>query len=213
MKNNEYTVSSSQVRERLGITIYIVSGIFLAIILCIALIIVDEKTSSKQLYICFPICMFIFYVISMIYKKLNGIDTSYNHLKNSEISIYPVVSLMFLKYISYRYIRISIFLIMISITFSVSLYLFSQETFILPTNIIIFSLSILLTLRLKLIENRIMSGFFGNNKDEANELIQFILAHAERVDFTDGDGRPKKCFLPEELLSFESFSPAEEVRL
>jgi hypothetical protein len=41
-------------------------------------------------------------------------------------------------------------------------------------------------------------------------IIKFILSHADEVDFTDGNGKLKRCFLPEELLSTVSVPEGEK---
>ncbi len=58
-------------------------------------------------------------------------------------------------------------------------------------------------MRLKFIEKRVITGLFGTNNEEATELIKFILSNSEDIDFTDDSGRPKRCFLPEYLVSTE----------
>lgn len=40
----------------------------------------------------------------------------------------------------------------------------------------------------KLIEYRVKKGWYGRNRYEAKEIIDFIISHAEKQDFNDNDG-------------------------
>jgi len=58
----------------------------------------------------------------------------------------------------------------------------------------------------QLLRYRIRKGYYGTSEDEAREIIQFILEHAEDTDFTDGDGTKKLMPDPETELR-EEFVP------
>lgn len=62
----------------------------------------------------------------------------------------------------------------------------------------LFSVIILVLLNIQhfLLSYRIKKGYYANNVDEAFELIQFIVANSEKIDFSDGDGGMKRL-LPE----------------
>jgi hypothetical protein len=59
----------------------------------------------------------------------------------------------------------------------------------------------------QLLRYRIRKGYYGTNEDEAREIIQFILEHAEDTDFSSGDG-PKKIMPDPEIELQEDFVPA-----
>lgn len=49
----------------------------------------------------------------------------------------------------------------------------------------------------KLIDYRVMKGWYGKNKFEANEIINFIISHANKDDFNDSGGLKRVIPLPE----------------
>lgn len=64
--------------------------------------------------------------------------------------------------------------------------------------ILIISLALLaLHVDHKLIEYRIKKGFYGRNEYEAKEIINYIISHADKNDFNDGNGRKKLIPDPE----------------
>lgn len=60
-------------------------------------------------------------------------------------------------------------------------------------------LYLLLLLRDVVLQYRITHGLFGSNEYEAHALIEFLLENADKTDFTDGTGKLKPIFLPENL--------------
>jgi hypothetical protein len=52
----------------------------------------------------------------------------------------------------------------------------------------IFSLIAALRINQKVLEYRIRKGYYGSNEYEAREIIDFVLAHADKTDFIDGTG-------------------------
>jgi hypothetical protein len=55
----------------------------------------------------------------------------------------------------------------------------------------------------KILDYRIRKGYYGATEYEAMEIIQFILEHAEDIDFTDGTGTKKLMPDPEIVLGDE----------
>jgi hypothetical protein len=88
-------------------------------------------------------------------------------------------------------------LMVLAVTF---LYVFGAEVMGATPNvclvIVCLVLLILLILRDSLIRYRIERGYFGQNKNEARQLISFILKNTEKIDFTDSSGKPMKALLP-----------------
>ena len=46
---------------------------------------------------------------------------------------------------------------------------------------------------------RIKRGYYGTNQHEAKELLRFLIKHADKTDFSDGDGLKKIFPTPEEI--------------
>lgn len=55
----------------------------------------------------------------------------------------------------------------------------------------------LLYVNQKVLRYRIAKGYYGTNEYEVREIIQFILDHSDKTDFTDGDGMKKLMPDPE----------------
>lgn len=70
---------------------------------------------------------------------------------------------------------------------------FSYFTSSISIGIMIFFLFIMLSIIVKqqVFKYRIYKGFYGNNKREAREIIEFLLNHRDKVDFDD-KGKPKR---------------------
>ncbi len=64
------------------------------------------------------------------------------------------------------------------------------------------SICLVLILKLYILSFRIKHGYYGNNRKEAIEIINFIISQSENIDFTDGDGL-KKIFSKEDLKEFQ----------
>lgn len=48
-----------------------------------------------------------------------------------------------------------------------------------------------------LLEYRIRNGFFGTNRSEARDLIEYLASNSEDIDFTDGSGKLRRALEPE----------------
>lgn len=69
--------------------------------------------------------------------------------------------------------------------------------------IVVFLLAILF-INQKMLEYRVKKGYYGATEYEAREIIEFILNHADKTDFTDNDGLKKLMPDPEIELQRES---------
>ena len=59
---------------------------------------------------------------------------------------------------------------------------------------------VLLVVRERLLEYRIMNGLFGTNAYEARRMVQFMVANAESLDLPRGPGDAAQVLLPEQLI-------------
>lgn len=60
-------------------------------------------------------------------------------------------------------------------------------------------LYLLLLIKDAVLHYRVTHGLFGTNAYEARVMIDFLLENADKTDFTDGGGKLKQAFLPEQL--------------
>lgn len=213
MHENKGESSLTMLKERARVTFFLMAGMWIGLIASLAMTMFLSEPYMKYRKICYPISILVAYVASILSRKPGSISTLYEAFEYEGNKIYPVVSVMYLNFLTHKYTRAALLLIVNSVVFSLSLFLIDIEKYIISTNFIILVYAMLVISRLKLVERRILSGVFGDNPDEAMELINFILAHSDKVDFTDNDGRPKRCFLPEKLLATDQFPVGEQVTL
>jgi hypothetical protein len=62
----------------------------------------------------------------------------------------------------------------------------------------------------KLLEFRITHGYYGKNSYEAKEMIEFLISHSDKSDFSDGDGIKKLFPLPIPVTKKQSASISGE---
>ena len=68
----------------------------------------------------------------------------------------------------------------------------------------------LLFLKEALLEYRIRNGYFGTNRSEARELIEFLVKNSDDIDFTDGSGKLRRALEPEnQRQPLEGSQPAQ----
>jgi hypothetical protein len=77
-------------------------------------------------------------------------------------------------------------------------YAFGFET-MSNTIFIPLGLCFLLLIKDAVLHYRVTHGLFGTNAYEARMMIDFLLENADKTDFTDGNGKLKPAFLPEQL--------------
>jgi hypothetical protein len=70
----------------------------------------------------------------------------------------------------------------------------------------ILALALLLVLKLLVLLFRVRKGYFGTNSAEAREMIKFLIAHSENIDFNDPNGGLRRA-LSAELSESARFSP------
>jgi len=96
-------------------------------------------------------------------------------------------------------------LVLILSAVSLNYYIFAWIVSIpMDENILLVWIGIcsLLLLKLYILSFRIKHGYYGNNRKETIEIINFIISQSENIDFTDGDGL-KKIFSKEDLKEFQ----------
>lgn len=85
---------------------------------------------------------------------------------------------------------------------------FFNYPFIQPGIIATLSIPIILYLRKSLIQYRIVDGYFGSNRSEAIQLIQFIQQNSDDID-SDGGSQTKQVFPDKTLGETEAASGLE----
>jgi hypothetical protein len=204
--------STGGIKSRLNFARYISGGLWGGLIIAIAIIAFLPKEFWHLRWIFFPMSMVVCVIISYLYKPAGYIKSLYKELTIGDSSNITL-TVMYFNYLKFRYVRIFIYLLILSIIYSVITVYYINNQSIATVDLSAMILASLLLLRLDCIQKRILSGLFGTNAEEAKELIAFILAHSEDVDFTDGNGNLRKGFLPEEIAALELLPPGQEVRL
>lgn len=122
------------------------------------------------------------------------------------------VSIMYLDYIHRKYMRVVIYVILSTVVIGLGLFWINPNSSVYFLSVVPVCYCLILLARKSFISQRIMNGVFGTNAREAKELIQFIRMHCDIFDFKDGDGNPRRVFLPENLLeASEKFPRIREV--
>jgi uncharacterized membrane protein YfcA len=128
--------SITLLHERVRVMAFLVAGMLAGLITSFAIILYLPADYQDLKKLSFPICVLVFYIASILSKKPNTITTLYDELEHKGNKIQPVVTVMYLNYLSFKYSRISIFLILTSITFTSSLFLANINNYIISTNLI-----------------------------------------------------------------------------
>ncbi|MUI14133.1 hypothetical protein GJV26_16955 [Massilia dura] len=79
--------------------------------------------------------------------------------------------------------------------------------------LITFGLIILLLAKILVLTYRIRRGYFGGNKSEAREMINFLIANSDSIDFNDPNGGFKRALVPESYNSEQASNLWQGVRL
>ncbi len=202
MENKTFNEWKLFLRQRIYILIFIVAGMFLSLLSNQLIIIYLNKSYHYYGYFFFPIYIALFYAIAIATSKASSFPDLIN-AKNSSSGdrLNNAVSIIYAKYLRKKYLKISFSLIFIAVT--IELYFIFLELSLIKHifNLALIVCSLLLLFRLQIVTSRIQKGIFGTNKNEARELILFIINNADEIDFTNDDGRPKRAFLPEKLIS------------
>lgn len=204
--------NTAAIKSRLEFAKYISVGLWGGLIISVAIISFLPKEFWHLRWVFFPMSLAICIIKSFLFRPAGYIKTLYRALSVGN-SDNITLTVMYFNWLRFRYIRTFACLLILSLIYSlIVIHLFkNQDVVTIDLSIVI--LASLLLFRLRCIEKRVISGVFGSNEEEAKELIKFILAHSEDVDFTDGNGNPRRGFLPEKIVALELLPPAQEVRL
>lgn len=193
---------NNKLELRILVVFYLLSGFLVSIFFSAAVVALLPKDYHSYRFLGYPIGLMVAFsaaiVKRMVIDKRKIISAA---KKEKDKFLHEIVSKMYHIYLSRRYLKIASFVIISAfiIEIIVILVLPSSYFHFLAAVPIIYSLC--LFIRLKAISLRINMGVFGTIEKEVKELILFIASHSDKYDFTDTDGKPKKAFLPMNLLS------------
>jgi hypothetical protein len=165
-------MSQLPLREKARLASFLVWGTGLVLTVALAMTVFLSEPYLQYRAICFPIILFVSYMAAVLTRKAGSVSTLYDAIEAGGDRLYPVISVMFLNYLTHKYVRTSICLAIVSVLYSVSLLVIGEHEYIFAINFIILFYSVLLIIRLKAIENRVLSGVFGTTSQEAIELLK-----------------------------------------
>lgn len=208
--DNETKPTMSMVKARIASVLWVSMGLWGGLVVALAILFFLPKEYFGMRWVFFPISLIASATTYFLFISPSYVSSICKTLVPSK---QVTITIIFYNYLRYRYIRVTLCLAVLTITYYwLILYHLKMSPGIIP-GAVTSSLVIFLLLRLFAIERRVVTGHFGSNSDEAKELIAFILAHSEEVDFFDDDGTPKKGFLPEVLVSNDFVPNGHEVKL
>lgn len=203
---------STHLKERIKIISHMVTGLWAGLVVSAAVIMFLKQDLYHLRWIFFPLSILVCLIPYYLHKTPGSIKNILEKSPKDSSTISTTISVIYLNFLSYRYTRTIILLVLLSVVFSLLSIMYFDSKALLSVNSTVVFVATLLVIRMRLVDKRITYGLFGTNADEAKEIIKFILAHSKDIDLSGGDGKPRKCFLPEKVLSFDLVPPAGEVQ-
>jgi hypothetical protein len=90
-------------------------------------------------------------------------------------------------------------------------YVFGFQFIFFNASYVLLALYGLLLIKDAVLHYRVTHGLFGTNAYEAHVMIDFLLENAGKTDFTDGDGKLKQAFPPEQLREYNLRAEGQDV--
>lgn len=180
---------------------------YLSVIFQLAVVMLLPEEYFKYRFIGLPVIFAALFLIATL--RANTIDLKEYLKKISSKEGYPIISVIYGRFITKKYIKISSWLTALTIIFFILSLLIDILEKHMYLGIFPLTLALLLFARSQLVKLRIEAGTFGTNSSEAKELINFILSNYKDINFTDSNGNTKKAFLPENLLP-EQYNARED---
>jgi hypothetical protein len=154
-----------------------------AYIIVLNLLLDDSMVGNKYLK------TFAIYINASLFKSLVVISEKIVSAPKNEKKSNTIVGMMISKKMKNSSKAQSILFLSLLINLASSLIIDSQVNGLLC--VLIAFLLLCIQLDHKLIEYRIGKGLYGKNAFEAKEIIEFIIAHADKDDFNDSGGLKK----------------------
>lgn len=187
------------------IKLFMMSSLLALILILLHYLLIPQGNYYSKV-ILFPLTIALSMSVATLHHRSIDIKDYLKNLNNN--NAYNIISVLYSRYLWAVYKKTCLSLIVLAIVLGlISIKVDNLQDNLFLSLAPIFTIMILLC-RLKLIELRVSAGVFGTNSHEVKELISFINANSDEIDFTDSDGKLKRAFLPEHLLD-ESLNLSE----
>lgn len=97
------------------------------------------------------------------------------------------VSLTYLWYLREKGTRVKLALLFAATSFLIASLWFENAGLVQVAAVLV-AYAAFLAIKEAVVEYRVSNGLFGGTESEVRDLIKFIIDHAEKIDFTGGDG-------------------------
>lgn len=193
---------NDKLEDRILVVFYLLLWFLASIFFAASVVALLPKDFHSYRFLGYPIGLMV--VLSAVILKRAVIDKKKiisAVKKEKDKYLHSIVSKMYQIYLVKRYLKIASIVIISAFFIEIIVILVLPSPYFHFLAVVPIIYSLCLFIRLKAISLRINSGVFGTIEKEAKELILFIASHSDKFYFTDKDGKPKKAFLPMNLLS------------